>query len=34
MELVDFEGFYRDAKKYYDEDEEFVERVRNYVVKL
>ena len=26
--------FYRDAKKHYDEDEEFAERARNYVVKL
>lgn len=34
MELVDFEGFYCDVKKYYDEDEEFVECVCNYVVKL
>ncbi|EEW1717911.1 TPA: arginine--tRNA ligase [Escherichia coli] len=34
MELADLEGFYRDAKKHYDEDEEFAERARNYVVKL
>ena len=34
MELRTFEGFYRDAKKHYDEDEEFAERARNYVVKL
>ncbi|EDT9358774.1 arginine--tRNA ligase [Salmonella enterica subsp. enterica serovar Miami] len=34
MALADLEGFYRDAKKYYDEDEAFAERARNYVVKL
>ncbi|EAP7713837.1 arginine--tRNA ligase [Salmonella enterica] len=34
MELADLEGFYRDAKKHYDEDEAFAERARNYVVKL
>ncbi|HFZ8993098.1 TPA: arginine--tRNA ligase [Citrobacter freundii] len=34
MALADLEGFYRDAKKHYDEDEEFAERARNYVVKL
>lgn len=34
MALVDLEGFYRDAKKHYDEDEAFAERARNYVVKL
>ncbi|HGF6591433.1 TPA: arginine--tRNA ligase [Salmonella enterica] len=34
MALADLEGFYRDAKKHYDEDEAFVERARNYVVKL
>ncbi|MBL3468746.1 arginine--tRNA ligase, partial [Klebsiella pneumoniae] len=28
------DSFYRDAKKHYDEDEEFAERARNYVVKL
>ncbi|MEA7581134.1 arginine--tRNA ligase, partial [Salmonella enterica subsp. enterica serovar Anatum] len=28
------EGFYRDAKKHYDEDEAFAERARNYVVRL
>ncbi|HEC7450827.1 TPA: arginine--tRNA ligase [Salmonella enterica subsp. enterica serovar Paratyphi A] len=32
--LADLEGFYRDAKKHYDEDEAFAERARNYVVKL
>ncbi|EBH7950066.1 arginine--tRNA ligase [Salmonella enterica] len=34
MALADLEGFYRDAKKHYDEDEAFSERARNYVVKL
>ena len=34
MALSDLEGFYRDAKKHYDEDEVFAERARNYVVKL
>lgn len=34
MALADFEGFYRDAKKHYDEDGAFAERARNYVVKL
>ncbi|EEI1251376.1 arginine--tRNA ligase [Salmonella enterica subsp. enterica] len=34
MALEDLEGFYRDAKKHYDEDEAFAERARNYVVKL
>lgn len=34
MALADLEGFYRDAKKHYDEDERFAERARNYVVKL
>ncbi|HHC0459763.1 TPA: arginine--tRNA ligase [Salmonella enterica] len=34
MALADLEGFYRDAKKYYDEDEAFAERARNYVVRL
>ncbi len=34
MALADLEGFYRDAKKHYDEDETFAERARNYVVKL
>lgn len=34
MALADLEGFYRDAKKHYDEDEVFAERARNYVVKL
>lgn len=34
MALADLEGFYRDAKKHYDEDEEFAERARSYVVKL
>ncbi|HHF3886316.1 arginine--tRNA ligase [Haemophilus influenzae] len=34
MELQDLEAFYREAKKHYDEDEIFAEKVRNYVVKL
>ncbi|MDP8051259.1 arginine--tRNA ligase [Pasteurella atlantica] len=34
MELSDLEAFYRDAKKHYDEDEEFAIKARNYVVKL
>ncbi|XXD09114.1 arginine--tRNA ligase [Klebsiella sp. R445] len=34
MALSDLEGFYRDAKKHYDEDEVFAERARSYVVKL
>ncbi|EEK2880459.1 arginine--tRNA ligase [Salmonella enterica] len=34
MALADLEGFYRDAKKHYDEDEAFAERARNYVVKV
>ncbi|WP_052283466.1 arginine--tRNA ligase [Kluyvera genomosp. 1] len=34
MALADLEGFYRDAKKHYDEDEIFAERARSYVVKL
>ncbi|UXI02100.1 arginine--tRNA ligase [Photobacterium sp. TY1-4] len=34
MELADLEAFYRDSKKLYDEDPEFAERARNYVVKL
>ncbi|MFG0780993.1 arginine--tRNA ligase [Raoultella sp. TYF_8] len=34
MALSDLEGFYRDAKKHYDEDEVFAERARYYVVKL
>lgn len=34
MALADLEGFYRDAKKHYDEDDAFAERARNYVVKL
>lgn len=34
MALADLEGFYRDAKKHYDEDEAFAKRARNYVVKL
>lgn len=34
MELADLESFYRESKKLYDEDAEFAERARNYVVKL
>ncbi|HDT4956126.1 TPA: arginine--tRNA ligase [Enterobacter kobei] len=34
MALADLEGFYREAKKHYDEDETFAERARSYVVKL
>lgn len=34
MDLSDLEAFYREAKKCYDEDSEFAERARNYVVKL
>ncbi|OOF79730.1 arginine--tRNA ligase [Rodentibacter caecimuris] len=34
MELQDLEAFYREAKKHYDEDEQFAEKARNYVVKL
>lgn len=32
--LSDLENFYREAKKTYDEDEEFAARARSYVVKL
>lgn len=34
MALADLEAFYREAKKTYDEDGEFAERARGYVVKL
>lgn len=34
MELSDLEAFYRESKKLYDEDAEFAERARGYVVKL
>ena len=34
MALADLEGFYREAKKHYDEDDAFAERARSYVVKL
>lgn len=34
MDLSDLEAFYREAKKHYDEDAEFAERARAYVVKL
>lgn len=34
MALADLEGFYREAKKHYDEDQVFAERARSYVVKL
>ncbi|MCL6269919.1 arginine--tRNA ligase [Sansalvadorimonas sp. 2012CJ34-2] len=33
-ELGDLENFYRQSKKHYDENPEFAERARNYVVKL
>ena len=34
MELADLEAFYRQSKKFYDEDEEFAAKARSYVVKL
>lgn len=34
MALADLEGFYREAKKHYDEDEAFAVKARSYVVKL
>lgn len=34
MELSDLEGFYRESKKLYDEDEDFAKTARSYVVKL
>ncbi|MFD2180090.1 arginine--tRNA ligase [Veronia pacifica] len=34
MDLSDIEGFYRESKKLYDEDEEFAQTARNYVVRL
>ncbi|WP_113625843.1 arginine--tRNA ligase [Pectobacterium peruviense] len=34
MDLSDLEAFYREAKKHYDEDANFAERARGYVVKL
>ncbi len=34
MKLSDLEGFYRESKKLYDEDEAFAEKARGYVVKL
>ncbi|UYU30565.1 arginine--tRNA ligase [Siccibacter colletis] len=34
MALADLENFYREAKKHYDEDADFAERARAYVVKL
>jgi len=34
LELSDLEAFYREAKKYYDEDPQFAEKARKYVVKL
>ncbi|UJF18639.1 arginine--tRNA ligase [Vibrio sp. SS-MA-C1-2] len=34
LELSDLEAFYRESKKLYDEDENFAETARNYVVKL
>ena len=34
MDLSDFEAFYREAKRLYDEDEEFAVKARSYVVRL
>ncbi|WP_323610960.1 arginine--tRNA ligase [Pectobacterium versatile] len=34
MDLSDLEAFYREAKKHYDENADFAERARAYVVKL
>ncbi len=34
MDLSDIEGFYRESKALYDEDEEFAKTARNYVVRL
>ena len=34
LELSDLEAFYREAKKCYDEDPQFAEKARKYVVKL
>lgn len=34
MALEDFEAFYREAKRCYDEDENFAQKARSYVVKL
>lgn len=34
MDLKDIEGFYRESKKRYDEDEEFAQHARDYVVRL
>ncbi|MCK9469938.1 MAG: arginine--tRNA ligase [Porticoccaceae bacterium] len=34
LALKDLEGFYQQAKKHFDEDEQFATRARNYVVKL
>jgi arginyl-tRNA synthetase len=34
LELSDLEAFYREAKVCYDQDEEFAQKARNYVVKL
>ena len=34
MDLSDIEGFYRESKKLYDEDADFAETARNYVVRL
>ncbi|MFE8116152.1 arginine--tRNA ligase [Brenneria goodwinii] len=34
MALADLEAFYREAKKHYDEDAQFAEKARGYVVKL
>lgn len=34
MDLSDFEAFYREAKRCYDEDEDFAVKARSYVVRL
>lgn len=34
LDLADLETFYRQAKQHYDQNEQFAERARNYVVKL
>ena len=34
LELSDFEAFYREAKRCYDEDEQFAQKARSYVVRL
>lgn len=34
LDLSDFEAFYREAKRCYDEDEQFAQKARSYVVRL